>query len=77
MPGVRYVQAEGGPTLNGALLELDLIDELDLTISPRLVGGHGQRLTSTPVEIERRLELAHLLADDDGFVFSRWVRRAC
>lgn len=74
---VRYVHAEGGPMLNGALLEHDLIDELDLSISPRLVGGQGPRLTSAAPEIERRFELAHLLADDDGFVFSRWVRRAC
>ncbi len=45
MPSVRYVQAEGGPQLNGALLADDLIDELDLTISPRLIGGSGPRLT--------------------------------
>ena len=55
----------------------DLIDELDLTISPRLVGGDGPRLTRGATEIDRRFELAHLLADDEGFVFSRWVRRAC
>ncbi len=74
MPGVRYVQAEGGPHLNGALLAADLIDELDLSLSPRLVGGDGPRLTAGAMEIERRFELAHVLADDDGFVFSRWVR---
>jgi len=74
MPTVRYVQAEGGPTLNGALLAADLIDELDLSLSPRLVGGSGQRLASGISERDRRLELAHLLVDDDGFVFTRWVR---
>ncbi len=74
---VQYVQAEGGPRLNGALLTADLIDELDLTWSPRLVGGYGPRLTTGAAETDRSFELAHLLADDDGFVFSRWVRRAC
>ena len=77
MPSVAYVQAEGGPRLNGALLADDLIDELDLSISPRLVGGHAPRLTSAAPETDRRFDLAHLLADDDGFVFSRWVRTAC
>jgi riboflavin biosynthesis pyrimidine reductase len=77
MPSVRYVQAEGGPQLNSALLADDLIDELDLSISPRMVGGHGPRLTNGAPEIDRRFDLAHLLVDDDGFVFSRWVRRAC
>jgi riboflavin biosynthesis pyrimidine reductase len=75
VPGVRYVQAEGGPTLNAALLEADLIDELDLTIASRLSGGHGPRLTVGADEIDRRFDVAHLLVDDDGFVFGRWVRR--
>lgn len=75
VPGVRYVQTEGGPTLNAALLEADLIDELDLTIASRLSGGTGPRLTSGADEIDRRFDVAHLLVDDDGFVFGRWVRR--
>lgn len=74
-PGVRSVQAEGGPTLNAALLEADLIDELDLTIASRLSGGAGPRLTRGAAEIDRRFDLAHLLVDDDGFVFGRWTRR--
>ena len=74
--GTRYVQAEGGPTLNGALLADDLIDEIDLTISPRLAGGAGPRLTVGAPERIRGYDLAHLLADDDGFVFTRWVRSA-
>ena len=77
VPHVRYVQAEGGPRLNGGLLTADLIDELDLSLSPRLVGGDGPRSITGAAEFDRRMELAHLLADDDGFVFSRWVRPAC
>lgn len=74
-PGVRYVQAEGGPTLNAALVEADLVDELDLTIASRLSGGDGPRLTVGAPEVDRRFDLAHLLVDDDGFVFGRWTRR--
>ncbi len=73
-PGVAYVQAEGGAGFNGSLLDADVIDELDLSISPNLVGGAGPRLTSGADERLRRFELAHLLADTEGFVFSRWTR---
>lgn len=76
VPGVRHVQAEGGAMFNASLLDADLIDELDLTLSPHLVGGAGPRLTFGADEAMRRFTLAHLLADDEGFVFSRWLR-AC
>jgi riboflavin biosynthesis pyrimidine reductase len=71
---VRYVQAEGGGVLNGALYDHDLVDELDLTISPRLVGGDGPRLVRGAAEVVRDYALAQLLADDDGFLFGRWIR---
>ncbi|MEJ7800165.1 MAG: dihydrofolate reductase family protein, partial [Ilumatobacter sp.] len=74
MPGVRYVQAEGGPHLNGSLLDADLVDELDVTISPRLVGGDGPRLTAGANATIRNFRVSHLLADDDGFVFGRYIR---
>ena len=71
-----HVQAEGGPAFNGSLLAADLIDELDLTLSPHLVGGTGPTADDRArAEVDRRFELAHLLVDDDGFVFSRWARR--
>lgn len=75
-PGVRHVQAEGGASFNGSLFDADLIDELDLTFSPHLVGGAGPRLTAGATEGLRGFELAHLLTDTEGFVFSRWLR-AC
>jgi riboflavin biosynthesis pyrimidine reductase len=75
VPDVQYVQAEGGPTLNAAFADADLVDEIDLTVSPMMVGGDGMRLTSGADEHVRRFELAHLLADTDGFVFGRWLRR--
>jgi 5-amino-6-(5-phosphoribosylamino)uracil reductase len=37
--GVRSVLCEGGPRLLGALLRDDLIDELFLTLAPKLTGG--------------------------------------
>jgi riboflavin biosynthesis pyrimidine reductase len=69
-----YVQAEGGSILNAALAEADLLDEIDLTISPQVAGGDGARVTAGAPPIGRRMELAHLL-EDDGFLFTRYVRR--
>ena len=43
--GVRSLLCEGGPTLNSALLEADVVDELFLTISPMLAGEeHAPRI---------------------------------
>lgn len=68
------VHAEGGPTLNAALLEADLVDELNLTVAPHLVGGAGQRLTSTgSTELMRSMHLVHV-ATDDSYLFLRYVR---
>jgi riboflavin biosynthesis pyrimidine reductase len=74
VPGVRHVQAEGGARLNGSLLEADLIDELNLSVSPRMVGGGGPRVTVGALEVDRHFSLSHVLSDTDGFVFTRWLR---
>jgi riboflavin-specific deaminase-like protein len=37
--GVRSLLCEGGPTLFGSLLHEELVDELFLTLAPRLAGG--------------------------------------
>lgn len=71
--GVDYVQAEGGPTLNAALVAADVLDELDLTISPVISGGDGPRLTTGAPDVLRRMDLAHL-CEQDGFLFTRYVR---
>jgi riboflavin biosynthesis pyrimidine reductase len=71
----QFVQAEGGPGLNAALAAADLIDELNLTISPTLAGGDGPRMVAGAAPIGRNLRLAHLL-EDDGFLFTRYVRRS-
>ena len=69
----RVVQAEGGATLNGMLAAADLIDELNLTISPQVSGGDGPRLTVGSPGVAQRMHLAHVL-EDDGFLFTRYVR---
>ena len=45
--GVRTLLCEGGPTMFGALLQEDLVDELFLTLAPKLTGGgRGPTITS-------------------------------
>jgi riboflavin biosynthesis pyrimidine reductase len=38
--GATRILCEGGPTLNAALFGAELVDEIFLTIAPKLVGGH-------------------------------------
>jgi riboflavin biosynthesis pyrimidine reductase len=71
---VDVVQAEGGPALNGSLAAADLIDELNLTISPLVAAGDGPRVTTGAAPLAHHFELAHVL-EDDGFLFTRYLRR--
>ncbi len=75
-PGATVVQAEGGPTLNGALAAAGLFDELNITTSPAVVGGGGPRLVHAAPDIATAYDLVQLLVDDESFVFSRWRRRS-
>jgi riboflavin biosynthesis pyrimidine reductase len=68
-----FVQAEGGATLNGALAAADLIDEMNLTISPQIAAGDGPRVTGGAAQVSRRMRLAQVL-EEDGFLFTRYTR---
>ena len=71
--GVRALLCEGGPTLHGALQELGLVDELFLTIAPKLVGGEGPRIVEGVLPETAELELAWLL-EHEGELFARYRR---
>jgi riboflavin biosynthesis pyrimidine reductase len=74
-PAPHFVQVEGGALLNGAVLDADLFDEINLTTSPLCVGGAGPRLTTGATDLAQRFELAQMVIDDQSFVFSRWKRK--
>ena len=63
--GIRSLLCEGGPTLFGALLHERLVDELFLTLAPKLTGGGtSPAVTSGPeqaelVQLELRWALEH------------------
>lgn len=72
--GMRVVLCEGGPQLLGDLVELDLLDELFLTISPKLVGGANLGLLGEAPEMDRRMSLHRALTEDDALLLT--YRRA-
>lgn len=69
--GHRSVLLEGGPGLNADVVHAGLLDELCLTLSPRLAAGDGTRVLAGP-ELMPPLQLRgmHLL-EQDGFLFAR------
>jgi riboflavin-specific deaminase-like protein len=74
--GVRVIDCEGGPRLNGQLIELDLVDEWCVTVDPSLAGGWAKRSSladDAPPGGPRRLRLDQLL-EQDGVLLARYVR---
>jgi riboflavin-specific deaminase-like protein len=60
--GFGQILCEGGPHLLGALTAADLVDEMDLTVAPTLVGPGPPRITAgDATEIPRVLTLRHAL----------------
>ena len=68
--GLEQVTCEGGPQLLRSALTAGVVDELDLSIAPALVGG-GVRLIGEPLADVVRLDLQHLL-EEDGMLFARY-----
>ncbi len=66
--GVRTLLCEGGPTIFGALLMERVVDELFLTLAPKLAGGGtGPTISSGPEPAEpRSLRLRWLLERADS-----------
>lgn len=67
------VLCEGGPTLLGALVTADVVDELCLTLSPLLAAGRaGRTAVSDPVP-PRSMRLSGAL-EDEGSLLLRYTR---
>ncbi len=73
--GVRALLCEGGPTLHGSLQAAGLVDELFLTIAPKLSGGGvPPRILEGELDDVVPLKLAWLL-EEEGELFARYSRR--
>ncbi|HEX5929600.1 MAG TPA: dihydrofolate reductase family protein [Solirubrobacterales bacterium] len=72
--GVLALLCEGGPRLHASLQAAGLVDELFLTIAPKLSGGEGApRIVEGEQAGVVGLELAWLL-EEDGELFARYRR---
>jgi riboflavin biosynthesis pyrimidine reductase len=70
---VRAVLCEGGPRLHAEMEAAGLVDELFLTISPKLAGGAAPRILEGELPGVEPLQLAWLL-EQDGELFARYSR---
>jgi riboflavin-specific deaminase-like protein len=71
--GVRSVLCEGGPTLNSHLLAAGLVDELFLTLNPKLAGGASALTIVAGRELVEPSELDLMsVAEGGGDLFTRW-----
>jgi riboflavin biosynthesis pyrimidine reductase len=71
--GIRSVLCEGGPTLFSGLLHENVVDELFLTVAPKLAGGgaaHG--ITSGPPLDEFAPLAIESIHEHDHFLFLRY-----
>lgn len=70
--GLSRVLCEGGPSLHGRLVALDLVDEVCLTVASVLTTG-GPGITRDDEQRQRPYSLAHAVAED-GVLLTRWTR---
>jgi len=73
LPG-NFVQLEGGSLLNASMFAANLVDEINLTISPMVTGADSPRLSNGAPALHSDYEVAHIL-EDNGYLFIRYVRR--
>ncbi|PQM46716.1 hypothetical protein C1Y40_03157 [Mycobacterium talmoniae] len=72
--GQHHVLTEGGPTLLASLIDRELLDELCLTIAPCVVGGQARRIATGPGQVLTGMRCVHLLSDDAGYLYTRYVK---
>jgi riboflavin biosynthesis pyrimidine reductase len=72
--GMHRALTEGGPTLFSTFVERELLDDLCLTIAPTLVGGQAGRIAVGPGQVLTEMRCAHILTDEDGYLYTHYVR---
>lgn len=71
--GVRALLCEGGPGLHGELEGAGFVDDLFLTVAPKLVGGDVPRILEGELPAVAPLRLEWLL-EEEGELFVRYRR---
>ena len=71
--GVRSILCEGGPTLNAGLFRAGLVDELFLSVAPKVAGGANALTIVAGEALPEPLELDLVwLLEHRGELFQRW-----
>jgi riboflavin biosynthesis pyrimidine reductase len=70
--GFASVLAEGGPTLNGQLAQAGLLDELCVTLAPRLASGDAKRILAGSTLAELGVLSLHAVLEQDDYLFLRY-----
>jgi riboflavin biosynthesis pyrimidine reductase len=71
--GARVVLTEGGPRLHAQLVASGCVDEFCVTVAPLVVSGESARLAHGPLAGPTKLRLEHVLLDDEGYLYTRWL----
>jgi riboflavin biosynthesis pyrimidine reductase len=72
--GLHRLLTEGGPRLLGQFVEAGVLDELCLTLAPRISSGGASRIVNGPeVAVPVDFRLVGVL-EEDGFLFTRYQR---
>ena len=72
--GVGVVLCEGGASLNGQMVAAGVVDEWCASVAPLLVAGTAGRVAAGAApSAPMRLALRSVLADDDGYLFLRYL----
>ena len=80
--GVKRLLCEGGGELNSAIIRAGLLDELHLTISPKIFGGHTAPTLADGIGFEKLADAAQFklksdkrVGDEMFLIFSRVASR--
>ena len=72
--GMSTALVEGGPGLNGQLLEAGLVDEVCLSLAPVVVGGDSRRMIHGAAPAEPLGMRLDRVIEADGLLLLRYVR---
>jgi riboflavin-specific deaminase-like protein len=74
--GVRTIVGEGGPTLNASLFHEALVDELFVSIAPKLIGGPAPLTIVEGEPLDQPVELGLVsLLEESSYLFGRYAVR--
>ena len=75
--GLWRVLCEGGPSVLSAMSAANALDEMCVTTAALWSGTAGDAMTAAATTAQQQgvqMRLAHLLIDDEDYLYARWVR---